>query len=171
MGVVGALCVLDLLLTFGVVRRLREHGELITRINVPDVPVIGVAAGESPSTFSAVSTRGDLLTGPGELRMAAFFSTTCSICPERVPSFVAYLKDHGIARDTVLAVVRGPQAEPPAYLARLADAARVCLEQEDGELAKSFKVVGYPAFCLLDGDGVVLAASHDPAMLPEPAPA
>jgi hypothetical protein len=35
----------------------------------------------------------------------------------------------------------------------------------------AFKVTGFPAFCLLGADGVLLASSYDPAMLPEPAAA
>lgn len=172
-ALVGVLCLLDLLLTFGVIRRLREHAELISPGTVPDVPVLGVAAGEQPAPFSATTTEGDAVTGPGGLAMVAFFSTTCSACPERVPPFVSYLTDHGIARNSALAVVLGPQDEPPAFAAALAGATRVTTAPELGgdPLTRAFKVVGYPAFCLLDEDGTVIASSHDPAALPEPAPA
>lgn len=167
-AVVGVLCVLDLMLTLGVIRRLREHTELITRVSVPDVPVIGVVAGDSPSAFSAATIGGSPVGSAAEFRLVAFFSSSCSICPERVPSFARYISDHDVAKQNVLAVVVGPENEPPAYLARLAEVAQVSAEQHDGEIARAFKVVGYPAFCLLDADGAVLAASHDPAMLPEP---
>jgi hypothetical protein len=170
---VGVLCLVDLLLTFGVIRRLREHAELITLGGVPDIPVLGVAAGEQPAPFSATTTEGDLVSGPGGLAMVAFFSTTCSACPERVPPFVSYLSHHGIARESALAVVLGPQDEPPAFATALAGAARVTTapELEDNPLTRAFKVVGYPAFCLLDDDGTVIATSHDPAALPEAAAA
>jgi hypothetical protein len=167
-ALVGGLCLLDLLLTFGVIRRLREHAELISLGGVPDIPVLGVTAGEQPAPFSATTTEGDLVSGPGGLTMVAFFSTTCSACPERVPPFVSYLSDHGIARDFALAVVLGPQDEPPAFATALAGVARVTTasELEDDPLTRAFKVVGYPAFCLLDDDGTVIATSHDPAALP-----
>ena len=55
-ALVGVLCLLDLLLTFGVIRRLREHAELITLGGVPDIPVLGVAVGEQPAPFSATTT-------------------------------------------------------------------------------------------------------------------
>ena len=164
--VVGALCATDLLLTFGVIRRLREHTELITRLSVPDVPVIGVPVGGSPDGFAAPAVDGQDVSGPAGLTIAAFFSTTCSACPEKVPPFLAYLREHDIARDAALAVVRGPQEEPPPFLADLTPAARVCTEDGEDTLAQAFKVVGYPAFCLLRADGAILAASHDPAMLP-----
>jgi hypothetical protein len=65
-------------------------------------------------------------------------------------------------------VVLGAPGEPVPYLDRLAGVARVCVQPDDGELARAFKVTGYPAFCLLDFGGAVLAASYDPAALPAP---
>jgi hypothetical protein len=168
-AVVGALCLIDLLLTLGVIRRLREHTEMITRLNVPEVPVIGLAAGESPAAFSAVTVSGDPVSGPAGLRLAAFFSSSCSMCPERVPPFIQYLADHQIAKEHVLTVVLGSDDEPPAYLDRLAEVTLACAHGEDSDVAKAFKAVGFPAFCLLNVDGAVLATSYDPAMLPEPA--
>ena len=100
--------------------------------------------------------------------MAAFFSSSCSVCPERVPAFVDYLRENHVERNGVLAVVLGSPGEPVPYLDRLADVARVCVEPDDGELARAFKVTGYPAFCLLDADGAVLATGYDPAALPAP---
>jgi hypothetical protein len=169
--VVGVLCLLDLLLTFGVIRRLREHEEMIGKsgpVTMP--PAIGLLPSEHPAAFTAVTAGGDLLTGPSGLRIAAFFSTTCSVCPGRVEPFLGYLGRHQIAPHRALAVVVAPGGDPPPYLDRLAAAARICLEQEDGELAKAFKVQAFPAFCLLDGDGAVVASSYDPANLPVPVP-
>lgn len=168
-AIVGALCLIDLLLTFGVVRRLREHTEMITRISVPEVPVIGLTAGESPAEFSAVTVRGTSVNGPAGLRLAAFFSSSCSMCPERVPPFVQYLAEHQIAPEHALAVVLGSPDEPPPYLDQLAEVTLACAHGQDSDVAKAFKAVGFPAFCLLDADGAVLATSYDPAMLPEPA--
>jgi hypothetical protein len=169
--VVGALCLLDLLLTFGVIRRLREHEEMISKSGPAAMPpTIGLRPSERAAGFTAVTTGGDLLTGAPGLRMAAFFSTMCSVCPERVEPFLAYLGGHQIAPHSVLAVAVTPGSDLPPYLDRLAAAAQICIEQEDGELAKAFKVQGFPAFCLLDGDGAVVASSYDPANLPAPAP-
>lgn len=100
--------------------------------------------------------------------MAAFFSSSCSVCPERVGPFVEYLADHGVARESVLSVVTGPAGQRPPYLDRLAEVALVCVEQDDSAVAQAFKVAGFPAFCLLDEDGAVLASGHEPARLPEP---
>jgi hypothetical protein len=171
-AVVGALCLLDLVLTFGVIRRLREHTTMLAENRghgLPGPPVIGVAQGELPGTFAAVTRDGEHVDDSAALRVVAFFSTRCSICPERVPPFLEYLAARHIDRASVLAVVVGDDSEPAPYLESLAEFAQVCLEQEDGEVAKAFKVAGYPAFCLLGGDGTVLASGYDPQTLPEPA--
>ena len=69
--VVGCLCLLDLLLTFGLLRRLREHAELLAG-GMPASPPPGLTAGEQPAAFTAVSTSGQAVSGPAGLRLAAF---------------------------------------------------------------------------------------------------
>jgi len=169
-ALVGALCLLDLLLTFGVIRRLREQTDLLNGMRAPDAPVIGVATGGSPDAFSAVALDGGPISGAAGLRMVAFFSSSCSICPERVEPFARYLADHHMAADVVLAVLVGPEGESPPYLDRVSEVARMMTEERDGEVARAFHVTGFPAFCLLDGFGAVLATGYDPATLPEPVP-
>lgn len=101
MVIVGVLCVLALLLTFGVIRRLREHEELISRSPHQAMPpAIGLSAAEHVADFSAVTVAGELLSDAPGLPMAAFFSTTCSVCPERVGPFLNYLAEHRIKPDT-----------------------------------------------------------------------
>ncbi len=170
-AVVGVLCLLDLLLTFGVIRRLKEHTAMLAErgrgMAGPDV--IGLAEGESPGAFSVTALGGEHVTEATALRVVSFFSSRCSICPERVPPLLDYLAAHHVGRASALAVVVGDKDQPPPYLESLAEFAQICVEQEDGEVAKAFKVAGYPAFCLLGADGTVLASGYDPADLPEPA--
>ncbi|MGH3158708.1 MAG: hypothetical protein ACRDNF_19315 [Streptosporangiaceae bacterium] len=166
--VVGCLCLLDLLLTFGVIRRLREHTTMLATTREALEPYVGLRAGEPPGPFSTMTISGEEVAGPTGLRIVAFFSAWCSVCPEMVPPFVGYLRSHHIARGSVLAVVTGDNNEPPPYLDRLAEVAQVCLVQADGDVVEAFKVTGYPAFCLLDADGAVLSSGYDPTALPEP---
>jgi hypothetical protein len=58
--VVGVLCVLDLLLTFGVIRRLKEHTAMLAERGSGSLapPVIGLAEGERPGAFSATTADG-----------------------------------------------------------------------------------------------------------------
>jgi hypothetical protein len=79
---------------------------------------------------------------------------------------VDYVHANQVGHDGVLAVVAGSDAEPVPYLDRLAEVAQVCVEPDGGDLAMAFKVTGYPAFCLLDADGALLAVSYDPDSLP-----
>jgi hypothetical protein len=168
-AVVGGLCLLDLLLTFGVIRRLREHTDLLSGTRNTRPPVTGLTAGQSPGAFSAVTTTGELVSGAAGFRVFAVFSSSCSACPEQVPPFMAYLSSNHIGRESVLAVVQDDDDAPPPYLDELTGVAQVCVEPTDGELTKAFDVRGTPAFYLLDMDGAVLASDFDPAVLPEPA--
>jgi hypothetical protein len=167
--IVGALCLLDLLLTFGVIRRLREHTEMLARSQPGDLGAIGLTAGESPGTFAATDRDGAAVRGPSGLRVVAVFSTSCSICPKRAPAFVDYVRQHLVGRDEVLAVVVGQSAESVPYLADLADVARVCTESAGGPIGRAFAVRGYPAFFALDAAGTVRWSGYDPATLPAPA--
>jgi hypothetical protein len=166
--VVGGLCLLDLLLTFGVIRRLREHTNMLAAGRGADPPV-GLAAGMSPGAFTASTISGEVVTGTTGLRVVAFFSPWCKSCPERVPPFLEYLSSHRIGRDSVLTVVASDDGTSPPFQDQLAKVAQACVEPHEGMAAKAFEVVGFPAFFLLDADGVVAASGHNPAALPEPA--
>ena len=166
---VGGLCALDLLLTFGVIRRLREHANMIAESGGSSRPGWGLDVGEFPAAFSALTTSGQPLGGATGLRAVAFFASWCPVCPERVGPFLDFLSGHALARDDVLAVVVDGDGDPPPYLARLAEVATICLEPSDGEIAQAFRLTGFPAFFLLDADGAVTASGYDPAQLPQPA--
>ncbi len=166
--IVGGLCSLDLLLTFGVIRRLREHTSMLAAAAGQAESTVGLAVGESPGEFTATTNSGDVLTGPAGLRVVAFFSSWCSACPERVPPFLEYVNRHRIGRDSVLAVVAQDSTARAPYLDRLAKVAHVCVEPSDGEITKAFQVSGFPAFCLLDADGAIAVSGYNPSALPEP---
>jgi hypothetical protein len=163
------LCLVDLLLTFGVIRRLREHSELLSRYGsgAASAPVIGLAEGTPPGRFTATATDGLAVHGPDGLRIAGFFSTTCPVCPERVPGFIEYLRVHRVPRDAALAVIVSPSSGPPPYLNELAVMARVCLEPPQGDVAAAFQVQGFPAFCLLDDAGTIRGAGYEVQALPK----
>ena len=114
------------------------------------------------------TTEGRIAAGPAGLRLVAFFSTSCSLCPKRVPVFAGYVRENRIDRDDVLAVILGAADEPVPYLDQLETVALTRREPDNGELATAFKVSGYPALCLLDADGAVLVSGYDPAALPAP---
>lgn len=166
--VVGVLCLLNLLLIFGVIRRLREHAEMIARAGSagPASP-LGLRAGESPGSFSALTSDGEAVPGAAGLAVVAFFSTSCSMCPERVPPFTEYLGRHGVPRESVLSVVVAHDGDASKYLESLGAVSRVCVEQDGGAVGSAFKVNGFPVFCLLGADGSLVASKVNPAALPE----
>lgn len=165
-ALVGLLCLADLLLTFGVIRRLREHTEKLESLRGLDGPASGLPNGATPEPFTALTVSGERLEGPAGLRVIAFFAAGCSACPERVPAFLDYLRVNQVARDAVLAVIVNPQPEPVSYQESLAEVAPVCVEGHDGPINTAFSVRAFPSFCVLDGAGSVVFFSHDLAALP-----
>ncbi|GIJ49322.1 hypothetical protein Val02_62080 [Virgisporangium aliadipatigenens] len=153
-----ALVAFDLFLTLGVIRRLREHTELLSRVPAdplgPGIVTTGGTVGEYAATTvdgRAVS-RADLAGGT---TVVGFFSTTCPACEKRLPEFVDEVRGAG----RVLAVVVGSGAAAEDMCRRLSEVAGtvVCETDEDGPLARAFAVTAYPAFALVDGDGMVLS--------------
>lgn len=167
--VVGALCLVDLMLTFGVIRRLRSHTEMLSAPQIPATLMTGLHESDKVGKFSGTSADGEQLSGPAGLRMAAFFSSSCSTCPAHVPTFIDYVRQNNVGRDAILAVVVGSAERPPAYQDRLAQVATVVPEPDAAVISQAFKVTAYPTFYLLDGDGIVTAAGHDPLDMPAPA--
>lgn len=165
----AALGLVNLLLMFGVLGRLREHGKLLSEPRTLS-EVTALLPGEAPGAFTAVSSTGLPVRTATGLRIAAFFSTQCSVCSTRVEPFISYVSTHKISQGRVLAVVVGNSApdggELTSYVNQLAGVATVCSERHDGGISTAFKVNGFPAFCLLDQDGLLTASGYDPAMLP-----
>jgi peroxiredoxin len=158
--VVGALCLLNLVLTFGVIRRLREHTELLTQRIVDNAAAPGpimLEPGATVGDFSVTTTNGVAvsrsdLTGR---RLVGFFSPTCAACAENMPTYVAHAQTHPGGRDAVLSVVVGSEAETAQMTRQLETVSRVVRDVEQGEISRAFAVDGYPAYGILDGDTVV----------------
>ncbi|MER6914774.1 hypothetical protein ABT354_24130 [Streptomyces sp. NPDC000594] len=110
---VGALAMVNLVLTVGVVRRLREHTELLERTPAQAAGAPGGMAGiASVGTAIPAFTAGppdspitdrDLLDGT----LVAFFSPTCAPCRDKLPGFVARYEGQPEEARKVLAVVVG----------------------------------------------------------------
>jgi hypothetical protein len=170
--IVGVLCVLDLVLTFGIIRRLREHTELLSRrADGPRGSLdIVISPGQVVGDFAAVTTDGDplsraALTGQ---TLVAFVSPDCKGCTERLPGLVERAQVMPGGRTQVLAVVAGEQDTNAELRAMLEPVARVVTDGHYDALAQAFKVRGFPAFALVAGGGVVVASGFDLAELPVP---
>ncbi|WP_167530745.1 TlpA family protein disulfide reductase [Microbispora hainanensis] len=169
MVLIGMLSALNLLLSVGVIRRLREHSaELATLRSGGTAPnggpfplgEVALPDGSPIGEFTAVTVDGEPVTlGTFGVRpLVGFFSPGCTPCEEQLPAFVEFATGRPGGRDTRLAVVVGTGEEAAKTVERLNPVATVVVESDDGPVQKAFGVTGFPAFILV-ANGLV-AASH-----------
>jgi hypothetical protein len=159
--VIGAVAILNLILTFGVIRRLREHSELLAA-GGPGAPDVMLSAGAAPAEFAATTTDGARVTRDdlgGEM-LIGFLSPGCEPCREQAPRFVERAGALAGGRSRALAVVIGEQPAVQDLLRQLEPVARVVIERDinaEGTVSHAFGVRAFPAFATLD-DGVVASS-------------
>jgi hypothetical protein len=158
-GLALAVCLLDLVLTLGVIRRLREHTEVIARL--PAAPDVMLAEGRTAGAFETVATTGEPVSrvGLAGQTLVAALAPDCPACAERLPAFLDYAGRFPGGRDRVLVAVVGSPEETADYRVRLEPVARVVVEMErqEGGLTAALDIGGYPAFGILDASGTVVA--------------
>ena len=161
--VVGLLGLLNLLLTLGLVRRLREL-EAGPAATPPRAGGLVVSAGAAVETHATVDVAGRpvLLPDPDASTVVGFFATDCPSCADSIPAFLARA-----GRDRTVAVVTGPRDDDDAYVRRLAPAGRVVADGDADGLVGAFQVRAYPAFVRLDPDGTVRASGHSLGDVPD----
>jgi hypothetical protein len=152
---VGVLGVVNLLLMYGVIRRLRVHSDLLAQRG-GGAPDIIAGAGSAVGAFTASTVGGTVLNGddlvPGTL--VGFFSPGCSACVEKVPLFVDAAARAG-GQDRALAVVVGSEDGAAEYVSSLSPKATVVVESHGSAIERAFAVRGYPAFALVGAAGTV----------------
>lgn len=155
---VGLLCLLNLLLTFGVIRRLRQHTEHLNRLAPTDQPP-GIGVGEVVGEFATTTTTGEPLTRAGLTgqTLVGFFSPGCEPCATQLPHFIDRAREQPGGRARAIAVVAAGTDGKQDYVERLEPVARVVTEGPDGALQAAFRVTGFPMLYLVD-DGTVRAA-------------
>jgi thiol-disulfide isomerase/thioredoxin len=167
--VLAVLFLVNLLFTFGVIRRLREHTELLDKLGTPGPSSVMRMAGESVEDFVTVTADGEpvsLTAEDGEVLVAAF-STTCAPCKAKLPGFVEYAQRHSGGRGHVVALVLGDDDEGAApFVEQLSPVARVIRDSDDGPAPKALGLHGFPAFAVVGTDGVVRASGSDLSALP-----
>ncbi|MBB5857683.1 TlpA family protein disulfide reductase [Amycolatopsis umgeniensis] len=168
---VGLLCVLDLLLSFGIIRRLREQNEALKNVRQQAFPEpdIALPAGATIGAFSAVTAGGTELSNAdidGSPALVGFFSPGCEPCKERMPQFIEYATRF---EGKVVAIAAGSEEETADMVVRLGEVAEVILELDGGVVHKAFGASGYPALCLVNGDRTMLASGWEMSALPTPA--
>lgn len=139
---VGALGVLNLTLTFGVIRRLRE-----------DTGSRSQPTGAQPGAPMAPVGTSVRDTAPGwdGETLVGFFFPGCAPCEEQVPAFIEYAR----TRERVVAVVHDRAGNAAELVRKLGQVAQVVVEDgTDGALQKAFRVEAFPSYCVVR-DGVI----------------
>jgi hypothetical protein len=161
-ALVGTLCVVDLLLTYGVVRRLREHTAVLSAFSGLTPVNPDPIAGRTVAEFAATDVAGTPVTRDTLVddALVAFLSPGCRPCAEVRSAFVRHAAEWPGGRKGALAVVVGHPEETAAYdVTGLAEVARVVVEAPGtGGVCDAFGVTTYPTLCLVGGDGRVTAA-------------
>jgi hypothetical protein len=166
---VGILVLLDLLLTLGLIKRVRTHAGLLGRLadqlaGQPPNPGV-LAVGTPVGDFAGVTTEGAELsrgTFP-DGAVIGFFSSWCDACAEHLPGFLSYAEPLG--RDRVLAVVQGDLEGLAELVGKLSKVAQVVTEPDQGPIARAVGVRALPTMAVVDADWRVTSSGFSADML------
>lgn len=157
------LCLVNLTLTYGVIRRLRQADATVT---APRRSADHLAsAGSVVGAFAATTVDGARISPAGFTAptLVGFFAPGCAPCTELLPAFLVAATDR-----SALAVV-DDGANDAEYVARLSAVGPVVRAEQAALLVDAFGVTGFPAVCLVGAGGVILdTGAH---LLAEPVPA
>lgn len=158
--VVFVLCAFDLVLTLGVVRRLREHTELLGKVSIRESSQETLPVGATVAPFNAITVDGqpisrEMLETP---TVVGLVSASCDSCQEQLPRFLEYAAAMPRGRAQVLAIVVGSGRDADETARRLASVARVVMEEPFGRVAAAFGATLFPAAYVIE-EGYVVAAS------------
>ncbi len=164
-ALLGTLCTLNLVLTLGVVKRLREHTEMLGAMQ--EYPV-RLDVGEEVGEFATSTTLGeplvrDLLSGPA---LFGFFSPTCEPCRDKLPRFVEYARREPGGRSSVIATVVGAADAAAEFVAELSEVAQVVVEGSGGTMATALGIRAYPSVLRAEReiDGRLVVVDNDVAL-------
>jgi hypothetical protein len=164
------MCIANLVLTYGVIRRLREHTTTLSRLTTPGRPGPAILApGSEVPEFTAVTTEGVRLTRDwlSAESVVAFLSPDCRPCKEQLPLFVSYAAGFPGGRDRLLAVVVGSEENAAEAVGQLGASAHVVVTGDSGtDITRAFSVSGFPAFITVGEDGTVRTSGYTVADLP-----
>jgi hypothetical protein len=167
---VGVIALADLVLTYGVIRRLKEHTRQLAELppgRGGDLPELMLPAGSDPGDFTdVVAADGHPVTRAGlDDLLIGFFSPNCEACTAQAPAFVE--RAIRMPRDRVLVVAIGAADQTVEVVAKFEPVAHVVVESGEGALQKAFNVTGFPAMALTGAGGRIAATSWRIEDLPE----
>ncbi|MFZ4296706.1 TlpA family protein disulfide reductase [Streptomyces cinereoruber] len=157
-ALLGALLVVNLIVTYGIIRKLATLGP--SRPAGPiDAGSVGATAGPFTvrATDDGVLAREDLPDGT----LVGFFSPGCEPCTELLPRFSSAVRRLRLPRARVLAVVAPGPGEQRTYTEELDGLARVVTGDQAEAVVAAFGVTGYPVVCRVASDGTVTVVDRD----------
>jgi hypothetical protein len=158
LAILAVLVLVDLVLSAGVIRRLRAAERKLIEISTP--PETALALGESMPDFVSADgrlTRADLVGKPS---LVAFFSDNCHLCPpqaERLVERADEIANQGVA---VVSVMGTSDDGSDDLIPLLRKAGRLVIEGGSGELKGAFRAGPPPALLMFDDAGVLVATSR-----------
>lgn len=166
----GSLTVVNLILTYGVIRRLREQGELLARGGGSGLMESSVRDVVQP--FSIIDTDGREISRDTlqDGTIVGFFAPGCPPCEDLLPRFIEGVRASGRPRGQVLAVLAGGKSQQD-YAGRLAPVATVIVGEYAETMVAAFGVRGFPVICRVGLDGSIEEIERDLKALREPVPA
>ncbi|GAA2063994.1 TlpA family protein [Streptomyces albiaxialis] len=167
--ILAVLCLLNLLLTFGIIRKLKAGGGTGA---ASSAPALMLPNGSAVPEFEAETLDGDRVSAE-TLRNAlvGFVSTSCPACKEKLPHYAKLAERHRALGRTVVTFVHGDTTEALEMAEPLRSLSHVVIEDTEGQgpTEKAFAIEGYPVFALTDATGTLTTSHYDPAKLPTPA--
>ncbi|GAA0984046.1 hypothetical protein GCM10009555_057030 [Acrocarpospora macrocephala] len=155
--VLCGLVAVNLVLTGGIIRKLREYER--ERAGHTDGWQPGLADGAKVPSFTAATTTGETVDEEilrDGVTLVGFFSTDCGSCLPKAPDFA-----DTAASTPALAVVSAGRTAADDLRQALDAVGKVVVEAEGGPVATAFAVAAYPLFFLVGPDGAVLASGHE----------
>jgi thiol-disulfide isomerase/thioredoxin len=171
-AIVGLLCLLNLVLTLGVVRRLRDHSQRLTALSMPSSEIALARQGDQVAPFTATTVDGSVVshTDLEEPTLVAFFSPDCPSCEQQLAPFAEYARAFPGGPERTLIVVTS-ESGGARYHRELDGLGRRVAEAElTGAVQQAFNTRGYPAFAVVV-DGTVMQSAHGVGDLPQHQPA
>ncbi|WP_159104567.1 MULTISPECIES: hypothetical protein [unclassified Plantactinospora] len=162
---VGALGLLNLALTLGLVRRMRQYGHLLEGLEPAELGASTKPVGSAVAPFTATALDGTVVDADWftEPVVVGFFSPGCPACKDLIPGFVAV----AATRRALAVVEKGPEPADE-YTEPLSRVATVLADEQARGAVAAFGVRAFPAVCQVDATGVItgtgvhLVPSHAP---------
>lgn len=164
--VLFALVTINLLLSLATVVRVQKGDSKLIGRTLPPPNAVS-AQGLSVGRFSSEDLDGNPISSEqltGTPTLFGAFAMGCSLCEDRLPSFVATAMSSRANGDQVLVLVVGDRSYVEKTGRNLSHLARIVVEKgPNGDLAKAFGIVGYPAFARIDHEGRIVRSGFDVA--------